>query len=62
MIEEKTKKYEVIIDFESLFLVVDAKNEMEAKEKGFDKILNNEHLQNPNFYVGDCEEIKENEN
>ena len=61
MTDKKIKKYSIIIDFESVFLVIDAKNEEEAKQKGFDKIVNNKNLQSPNFYVGDWEEIIEDE-
>ena len=52
-------EYEVIIDFESKHIIIDAVNEEIAKQKGiieFEKNVQDDPT--PNYWVGECNEVE----
>lgn len=51
------KEYEIIIDYESKHLVVEAENEEEAREKGYQQAIKIEEM--PDCWVAEYEEVKE---
>ena len=53
------KQYEVIIDFESCHLIVEAETKEEAEKKAYEEFKSKEMCDVfPGFWVGDCNEVE----